>query len=296
MTAAPPVAPAAPPPAARPASAPPAIPKAPPPPAANGIGLSAPASRKFAVERGVAKASGQLVCIYGPGGIGKTSLAALAPAPLFLDLESGTRLLNVARVSDIQTWADLLAVLRDDSLFAGIKTVVVDSVTRAEQFAVAHTLATVPHEKGTRVTSVEGYGFGKGYSHVFDTFLTLFPVLQAHTRAGRNVVLISHDCTATVPNPQGEDWIRYEPMLQAPASGKNSIRLALRNEVDHLLFVGYDVNVTADGKGQGQGTRRIYPTELPHFMAKSRSLRDQIPFTEGDPSLWNLLLAAKEAE
>ena len=44
-----------------------------------------------------------------------------------------------------------------------------------------------------------------------------------HARGTRdNVILICHDCTATVPNPTGEDWLRYEPRLQSPGSGNRT--------------------------------------------------------------------------
>ena len=52
--------------------------------------------------------------------------------------------------------------------------------------------------------------------------------LDRHSRAGRNIILLAHEFIATVPNPAGEDWIRYEPRLQNPASGKASIRLAVK--------------------------------------------------------------------
>ena len=150
-------------------------------------------------------------------------------------------------------------------------------------------LANIPHEKGHQVKRIEDYGYGKGYQHIYDTFLAMLGDLEAHTRYGRHVILICHDCTATVPNPGGEDWIRYEPRLQSPASGKASIRLRVREWSDHVLFVGYDVDVR-DGVGIGSGTRTIYPSELPSFMAKSRTLADPIPLTKFDLTLWNLLL------
>ena len=106
---------------------------------------------------------------------------------------------------------------------------------------------------------------------MFDTFLPLLADLDRHARAGRNVVLVCHDCTSTVPNPAGEDWLRYEPRLQSPNSGKASIRLRVREWADHVLFVGYDVSVGKDGKGRGAGTRTLYSAEVPHCMAKSRA-------------------------
>jgi len=246
----------------------------------------------------IPQGAGHRVVIYGPGGVGKTTLACMAPGPVAVfDLEDSLpvlrgqlpeefqgRLNRVGSVFDWQTMRDMLHMPGWDE----IKTIVIDSATRAEEWAVEHTLATVPHEKGQRVSRIEDYGFGKGYSHVYDTFLTLLGDLDHHTRAGRNVVLICHDCTASVPNPDGEDWIRYEPRLQSPASGKSSIRLRVREWADHVLFVGYDVSVT-NGKGKGNGTRTIFPVELPHCMAKSRSLSETIILNKHGVALWERL-------
>jgi hypothetical protein len=172
--------------------------------------------------------------------------------------------------------------------------VVIDSVTKAEELAVAHTLATVPCDKGRNASSIEGYGFGKGYVHVYETFLTLFPILAAHIRAGRNVVLIAHECTATVPNPQDEDFLRFEPRLQSPSSGKASIRLRVKEECDHLLFLHYDLVVDDKGRARGSGSRTVYPRELPWCMAKSRTLSDPFPFSSAtDATLWTRLLQAE---
>ena len=141
------------------------------------------------------------------------------------------------------------------------------------------------------IRRIEDYGFGKGWQHNFETFLTLLGDLDRHVRAGRHVVLICHDCTATVPNPKGEDWLRYEPRLQNPSSGKASIRLRVREWLDHLLYVGYDVTCEKrdNGKGSGSGTRTIYPQELPFCMAKSRSLAEQVELTQFETTLWNKL-------
>lgn len=257
-----------------------------PKPPQNG-GQSAGAIKRFAVIAGRIDGP-QRVLIYGPGGIGKSSLAALAPNPVFLDVESGTRHLDVPRVEGLETWDDLRACLNSSAL-DGFDTVVLDTCTKAEEMAVAHTLATVPHEKGHHVKSIEGYGFGKGYTHLYDTFLLLLADMDRQVRAGRNAVLIAHDCIADVPNPVGEDFIRYEPHLQAPKSGKASIRNRVVQWADHVLFVGYDI-IAEDGKGKGSGTRTIWPVERPDHLAKSRSVADPRPFEFGDGSIWEEIL------
>lgn len=49
------------------------------------------------IKRGVQQRP-QRVIIYGPEGVGKSTLAAGLPAPLFLDTEEGTQHMNVDRM------------------------------------------------------------------------------------------------------------------------------------------------------------------------------------------------------
>ena len=232
--------------------------------------------------------------IYGPGGIGKTTLAATAPGPVaFIDLDESLSVLEDLHELDLRPveasdWKGLRTKLTAPG-WDDIKTIVIDPVSKAEEFCVAEVLATVPHEKGHKVTRLEDYGYGKGYQYVYDMFLPLLGDLDAHIRAGRTVVLVMHDCTANVPNPAGDDWIRYEPRLQSPASGKASVRLRVKEWLDDLLFLGYDVAVDKEGKGQGSGTRTVWPIELPHCMAKSRKLTDPLTLDKFSPVLWQAL-------
>jgi hypothetical protein len=233
--------------------------------------------------------------IVGPGGVGKTTLVCRAPGPVgIFDFDNSLSVLkprltglDVRPVEGVESWSDLREALHDKALWQGIRTIVIDSATRAEQLAIAHTLANVKNDKNQPVTSVEGYGFGKGYRHVFETFLPLLADLDQHVREGRNVALIMHECTATVPNPDGEDYLRWEPRLQAQNNG--NIRLAVKEWLDHLLCIRFDIAVNASGKASGNGSRTIYPVESAVHMAKSRSLKDPIEYQEGSAELWNQL-------
>jgi len=248
----------------------------------------------------VASSSGHRVLLYGPGGIGKTTLASQLPGPvafidldeslprLRLQLEESGRMANIMPVTGIHNWQTLRDVIQADG-WEKVQSIVIDTGTRAEELAVAHTLETVLAD-GKRINSVEGYGYGRGFGFVFDTFLPLLADLDRHARAGRNVVFVCHDCTSTVPNPAGEDWLRYEPRLQSPNSGKASIRLRVREWADHVLFVGYDVSVGKDGKGRGAGTRTLYSAEVPHCMAKSRTTQETIPLEEDGAAVWGAVI------
>lgn len=272
--------------------------KFPPPPPPPPSATSARSKVSFGTVKPV---SGHRLVLYGPGGIGKTTLAASLPGPVaFFDLDDSLGKLlpnlkaagvdaNIVPVSGISTWDDMRNALQSEG-WENIRSIVIDTGTVAEEMAAKYMLANVRTERGGTAQSIEDYGYGRGYQHLYETFLLLLADLDAHQRAGRNVVLICHDCTATVPNPAGEDFLRYEPRLMHPASGKSSIRLRVREWADHVLFVGYDVNVNKDGKGQGTGTRTIYPKEFPHCMAKSRSTQETIPVSGMGQEVWKTII------
>ena len=177
-----------------------------------------------------------------------------------------------------------------------------DTVTRAEELCVAWTLDNVPHDKGNPIKRLEDYGFGKGYRHVYDTFMLLKNDLErAISRRGQNVVLICHDTTNTVPNPAGEDFLRYEPALQHPKSGQNSIRDLVYQWSTHVFYIGFDV-ISVDGKGRGSGTRTIWTTERPTHRAKMRGriqsgAPESLPWNEPTTdaaSFWGYVFHAPE--
>lgn len=288
----PPPAKAPPPPGAPPAR------RGPPPPPGGSPEAAAPVSGdRFAVSSG-RQIGAQKVTIYGPAGVGKSNLARLAPSPVFLDIEDSTKGLDVRRLGSdkIATWADLRSCLQSNAMDE-FKTIVIDSVTKAEELAIADTLIRVKKADGSRADNLEAYGFGKGAKHLYDTFLLILMDLERHVRAGRNVVLISHVCTSKVPNPMAEDWIRYEPRLAQTKGGDFSIRSRVIEWSDHVLFIGYDVATTDEGKGKGGGTRTIFTREMPTHIAKVRDHGDGSEAIEprsyenrDDGSVWPLIL------
>lgn len=238
------------------------------------------------------KAKAHRIVLYGPAGIGKTTLAAWLEAPAFLDCEKGTKYLDV-NADSVGSWAELRGKLA--WLFknppAGIKTLVIDTITAAEEFAKEHVIANRTTDKGKPVESIEGFGWGKGWKFIYEEFNGLLAdidrIVEAH---GISVCLIAHEVTSPVPHPGGEDYLRWEPNLYGgDKKGNASTRNRLKGWADFVLFLGYDLDVQG-GKASGAGTRTIYPFELPTHIAKTRVPCDIQTFDLSDPGrIWREL-------
>lgn len=255
-----------------------------PPPAPSGGKTprqTLPSPTEFKISSGT-QTGAVRIGIYGPGGIGKTTLAAYLPAPLFIDLEHGTRRMNVARVEGVRDFRALRGVIAqlDAAPPQGVQTIVIDSLSVVEELAKECVVAERKTEKGQKVDSVDAFGWGRGWNFVYDEMMAFFADLDRIVdRHGLNVCCIAHECTSQAPNPYGEDFLRYEPHLYAgDKKERSSTRKFFRNWLDELLFVGYDVHATEDGKGVGSGTRTVYTGERPTHIAKSRVNPTEIPF------------------
>lgn len=96
---------------------------------------------KFGPQKRAAK-----VVIYGPEGIGKSTLASKFPAPLFIDTEDGTTYLDVMRINMTAldtSWDELVATILEIAKDNKPKcaTIVLDTVDWAEQICLASMLA-----------------------------------------------------------------------------------------------------------------------------------------------------------
>lgn len=272
-----------------PPTPPPPPPRNAPPPPNGGI---AKARRK--VERSTGPLNdAQRVGVYGPGGIGKTELCSLLTQvefnPVFLDLEGGTGRLDVNRYEP-ESWQELRGLIQDPDTTAGCDALVVDTLTAAEELCKQFVVETIPNDKNKRVDSFRRYGWNIGEGHVYDQFIMLLSDLDVVKRRGIHVFCIAHDFVTTAPNPNGDDWLQYEPALQYDK--KFSVRHRFRNWLDHLFFVGYDVCVEK-GKAESM-SRTIYPTQQATCWAKSRMLADPIPYDKGSAEVWRQLFAQGE--
>jgi hypothetical protein len=211
--------------------------------------------------------------VYGTEGIGKSTLAAAFPSPVIYDTEEGTHHLDVARVS-IGSWDELRAAIAELGGGRGeFRTVVIDSADWAERLLVEHLLAE--HKQ----KSIEGFGFGKGYTLLAEGFGRLLTQCDALIGVGLNVVFVAHSkVQRTSPPDMADGFDRYELKLT-----KQTAPL-LKEWCDLLAFCNYKTAVTegSDGRKKATGGKRrlMHLERAAAWDAKNRyGLDAELPMT-----------------
>lgn len=207
--------------------------------------------------------------IYGPPGLGKTSLAAEFPNPVLLDVEHGKPpALTLPTYDAFDSFGAVMEMLsalyNEDHSF---QTVIVDTIDRLEPMLWAWLCGT----NGWK--SIEEPGYGKGYLEA-DTLWRQFLDLLAALRRdkGMAIVMLAHSNVVTRPSPTTDPYPSYDIRLH-----KRALAM-VQDEVDAVLFVNQDATVKETKEGfnktsrhaEGGGTRWIFADANPAFVAKNR--------------------------
>jgi len=211
----------------------------------------------------------QRVVIYGVESVGKSTFAAQFPKPLFLDIEQGTSHLDVDRC-DIGSWKQLTEALAEAKV-TEYQTIVIDSADWAERLCVEDLLAT------SKKTSIEDFGFGKGWVMVAERMSRMLASIDMLIDAGKHVVLIAHSKIVKFEAPDAlAAYDRYELKLSKQSSP------LLKEFADELWFLRFKTKVstsdTGRGKGLGGKERILLTTHSAAYDAKTRSgLAEELP-------------------
>lgn len=188
-----------------------------------------------------------VLVIYGPPGVGKTSLAQTASKPLLLDFDRGRhRACNRRDSVQIGAWADVVAITPED--LAPFDTVIVDTAGRALDHLSVDIIRRDPKAGRGGALTLQGFGTLKG------EFAAWLRMVRA---AGKDVVLVAH----MDEQHKGDDVIeridmqgasKNEVYKSADAMGRFSI-------VNGKHMLNFNPTDAAFGKNPG----RLDPIEVP---------------------------------
>jgi len=218
--------------------------------------------------------------LYAVEGIGKTTFAASAQKPIFIQTEDGlggldaARFPMVERIDDVRNAIGTLYQQAHD-----FETVVLDSADWLEQIIAKEIEST--HE-------AKDLAYGKAALKQAEVWRELLDGLNAlRNERGMAVILIGHCQIKRFDSPETEPYDRYMPKLQERSSA------LVREWADAVLFANYRTVVkTTDvgfkkevSRGITTGERLLYTTEKPAYMAKNRyALPDSMPLSWADLS------------
>lgn len=231
-----------------------------------------------------------LRCVfYGSEGIGKSTLAAQMPNPVFIDVEGGTNQLPVARMPRPTSWTmlmDEVRAVRDGDV--PCSTLVIDTADAAEILCARHVC------QKNQWDSIESPGYGKGYTHLEEEFGRLLDLLSEVAERGRNVVVLSHAIMRKFERPdESGAYDRFELKLSKKVAPK------VKEWCDMLLFLDYKTFVVVDknNKAKAQGGSRVVRTShAPTWDAKNRfGLPDEMPLDDASSGAIAALMVGGEA-
>ena len=208
-------------------------------------------------------ARAQKVVLYGSEGIGKSTLAAMFPNPLFIDTEGGTAHMDVRRIAKPGTWVELMDILNEVSMTPDIcGSLVIDTADWAEQLAISHVCAKY------KKAGLEDFGYGKGHTYLAEEFTPFFRALDRIIGAGIHVVVTAHAKMRKFEQPDEMGaYDRWEMKLS------KQVAPLFKEWCDMLLFLNYQTYVVTtenkSTKAQG-GKRVIYTSHHPCWDAKNR--------------------------
>ena len=214
--------------------------------------------------------------VYGTHGVGKSSFAAQADKPVFIQTEEGLDALTVTRFPLATSYGHVMEALeclcKDKHDYA---TVVIDSADWLEKLIFKQVAAN------HKVNSIDEIGFGKGFGFAVDLWHLIVEKLdELRNVKNMGVILLAHTQVKRFDDPLTDSYDRY--MLDMHKGGAS----LLSEWCDLLMFCNYRVSTVKSDIGfnqkktraVGAGERVLHTQERPGWVAKSRwPLPDTMP-------------------
>jgi len=233
--------------------------------------------------------------VYGTEGIGKSTLAADAPKPIFMPTEDGLDQIECASFPLAERLAEvdsaLRALIQEEHEF---ETVVIDSADWLERLvwdALCEQYGVESIEK------VDG-GYGKGYVHALTHWRQILGDLNVlRNQRGMCVILLAHAKVEKFEDPEFSAYDRYSPRLHKHVTAlltewADGVFFAMRRIITRIEEGGFGRERTiAAGLGKDGGERILRTVGSPACVAKNRyGLPAELPLS------WPALMQAMAAD
>ena len=216
----------------------------------------------------------QKAVIYGPEGVGKSTLASLTPSPVFLDTEGGTHHLDVIRLDGASSWEEITAAVAQLAKTEHpFKSLVIDTADWLEKRLSEHLCRKANKD------SIEDFGYGKGWVLLTEEFARFLTSLDALLARGMNVVFLAHSTVKKFEAPdQAGSYDRFELKLS------KQVAPLLKEWADLVLFANYVTRIAEKDSGKTRGVggkeRVLYATHTAAYDGKNRhGLPDKLSFS-----------------
>jgi hypothetical protein len=227
--------------------------------------------------------------IIGTDGVGKSTLAASAPEPIFIPTEDGADEIGVSRFPLCDVWQDVLdelgALIADDHSF---RTAVVDSIDWAERLIHRQVAAR------NLVPAISDISYGRGYRQAGELLREMLEGLDLlRDQKSMTIVLLAHSKIRRFEDPNADPYDRYVPDMHDSAAS------LVCEWADLVGFMNYEISMKAADagfgrrtiRGIGSGVRLLHVEERPGFIAKNR-YRLTAPIVIPRENGWGALEAA----
>jgi len=227
-----------------------------------------------------------IVTLLGDAGMGKTSLAATFPKPVFIRAEDGMQAIAADARPDAfpvlssvdQLWEQLTALIKEDH---GYKTVVIDSVTALERMFGQYILDNDP--KRPKSLNQANGGYGAGFAAVATLHQRVRKAAGLLVEKGVHVVFIAHADTEVIELPDQDPYTRYSLRLHRKSTAPYT------DDADVCAFIKLRTFTTGDGerkKAISDGSRLLVTYAAAANVSKNRfGITDDLELNPGQNPL-----------